>query len=95
LNYLDEVTHAELSSDVPLTRQLLQLTVSHDVLLQTLRPNTDGDDQGTAPAPALQKLNAFPGVCDLIRRVISFQDSFTAQQLVDGPGMQFHSLSSW
>lgn len=89
LNYLNEVAVPELSSEVPLIRQLLQLTKTHNTILKTVRPRIDEDDQCVAPNPALQKLKTFPETCDLVSRVISFQDSFSAKQLAEGPSMQF------
>lgn len=87
LNYLTEVAQAELNSEVPLIRQLLQLATNHDVLLKNLRPRIDGEDPVMAQPEPLQKLKAFPGICDLICRVLSFQDFFSTQQLAEGPGM--------
>ena len=92
LNYLTEVPHAELRSDVPLLRQLLQLASKHDVLLQTLGRHIESDNQVTALNSALQKLQSFPEICALISHVFSFQDTFSARQLVDGPGMKFCPL---
>lgn len=88
LNYLNEVDHPEFSSGVPLIAQLLHLTTAHDILLQTVRPRIYEDDQVMAPTPELQKLKTFPEICDLITRVLSFQDSFSAKQLAEGPSMQ-------
>lgn len=88
LNYLNETDHPEISSDVPLIAQLLQLTTAHNILLKTVGPRIDDDDQVMAPTPALQKLDPFPETYDLLTRVLSFQDSFSAKQLVEGPSMQ-------
>lgn len=85
LNYLTEVAQAELNSEVPLIRQLLQLTENHDVLWREGRPRIDGEGPVKASPEPLQKLKAFPGIYDLVSRVLSFEDSFSARQLVEGP----------
>lgn len=87
-----ELSHAEPSAEVPLIKQLVQLTARHDILSRTLPPVTNESAETLVSYPAtdtgFRHLVAFPGVCDLIGRVQSFQKVFCAQQLTEGPGME-------
>lgn len=87
-----ELSHAELSAENPLIKQLLRLVARHDTLSRTFTPATkvNAEDMAsfTATDNGLQHLSAFPGVCDLIGRVQIFQKAFYAQQLTEGPGME-------
>lgn len=92
LKFLAQAADEELNPEVPVIARLLQLTASHQALLLKVKPQMQTYDQSSASNLALEKLNGFPETRNLIRRVLAFQESFSARQLVEGPGMQLPSI---
>lgn len=86
-----EFGYTELSPEAPLIQQLLQLAGRHKALSQRLKPNVAENVHILASIPVtdvwVRRLGAFPEICDLIGRVHSFRDIFSAQQVLQGPGM--------
>lgn len=89
-----ELSHTELNPEVPLMRQLLRLATRHNELSGILKPHVTENAQDLASTLVtdtwLQGLGAFPGVCDLFGRIHCFQDLFSAQQRLTGPGMRVY-----
>lgn len=93
LKYI-QLAHTELNSDSPLVTQLIRLSARHDALSTTITLPVNENAHSLASNLTndtwLQKLGAFPRVCDLISRTHTFQKMFSDQQLLEGPGMEAH-----
>lgn len=91
LNYT-KLADTELNPESPLIRQTIRLSERHEILSRTITLCVNENAQVLASPSTndtwLQRLAPFPGVCDLIFRVQTFQKVFSAQQLLEGPGME-------